>query len=135
MVLLPDGVDFFFFARIDVLEGQQIRLRRDDAGHRHARAAPRGDVRAASGGEEALIVRTIGPDSARSAWRSTSGDGGRAARGVAKLVDCDEYHWVQLRIDGLVIAIEENGTRLEEHGVAIEDNGCNLADILVSIHI
>ena len=40
---------------------------------------------------------------------------------------------MQLRIDGLVIAIEENGTRLEEHGVAIEDNGCNLADILVSI--
>ena len=41
---------------------------------------------------------------------------------------------MQLRIDGLVIAIEENGTRLE-HGVAIEDNGCNLADILVSIRI
>ena len=85
--------------------------------------------------EKALIVRTIGPDSRAFsvALNPKVATVGELRERVAKLVDCDEYHWVQLRIDGLVIAIEENGTRLEEHGVAIEDNGCNLADILVSI--
>ena len=137
MVLLPDGADFFFFARIDVLEGQQIRLRRERRGPTDMRALARAAATYAPRpvAEKALIVRTIGPDSRAFsvALNPKVATVGELRERVAKLVDCDEYHWVQLRIDGLVIAIEENGTRLEEHGVAIEDNGCNLADILVSI--